>query len=231
MGWGRFRVELAAVCAVAALGLPACSGGDKGGGSVPTGDALSSLQDENGGVNSGYGVVARVGVISYDGADAFRVKKDVILEDVQSLRRDEGIELAEARVVFLRWRGRGMHGPDGETSPYPFGGGCTDRWPPRRFRGLYPVRGLKLTAGDGFQVAYFSRARHAGDWNLSGAVITYREGGRLLQQRTDNFRLEMYARDTEEEVAAVAAVMGGGRCHPATLQWFFGDEPSASDQS
>jgi hypothetical protein len=209
------------VTALLALVLSACTGEGAAGpagaeGDVPTGDALTSTLVEKG-IRHANTVSARTDVVFVDEVDEFEVLEDLVVEEVRPLRMDEGVELLEARVAFLRWRGKGLQGPDGADGGYP-GAFCTDTWPPKGFRGLYPVEELELRDGDWIVPVYFTRARHAGDWSLEGLVITYRQGNRRYQQVTETFALNIFARDTDEEVATLKR----GRCRPSLPRGWLG---------
>lgn len=211
-------MNLAVLSVLLALVVAACTdqGSARPGGDLPTGDALTSLIAEKG-IHHESTVSARTGVVFVDDVDGLEVLEDIVVEEMRPLRMAAGVELLDARVTFLRWRGKGLQGPDGAPGGY-VGGFCTDTWPPKGFRGLYSVKELELRAGDGIVPVYFTRARHAGDWSLEGLVVTYRQGNRRYQQVTETFALNILARDTDEEVAALHK----GRCNPSRLSGWLG---------
>lgn len=208
------RWRRATAFAVASLAATACSGAASSD-ALPTGHAFYSTIAKNG-VSHEYTVSATTDVVAIDAVDELGVKKDnkkdIVLEDIRPLRIDPGLELLDVRVAFRVWHHHGLQGPDGEKSDWP-GNVCTDTWPPKALIGLYPVKGLRGSAGDGMIPTYFTRARRAGDWSISGLRVVYRQGGRRFQQVTRTFSETIYARNTEDEVRDATKVYGG-KCNP-----------------
>jgi len=153
-------------------------------------------------------VSAATGVVFWDDVDELEVKEAIVIEEIQPLRIDEGLELLEAPVSFLRSNQRAMQGPDGTESGFR-GNICTDRWPPRVRMGVYDSRNLALNAGDFIVPAFVTRARRVGDWSATGLRIIYRQGGRRFQQITGTFDLMVSIRSSDAELSGLE-----GRCNP-----------------
>lgn len=137
-------------------------------------------------------------------AEYFEVEADVVVEEAQPLRIDEGLTLVASVVSFME---RNDQGWPGHT-----GWGCTDRWPPEQPLGpaggpsgdarrrtwggrLYPVEGLRLQAGDVVAVSFVTKAPRAGEWRAEGLRLRYRGGGRTFEQTFHPFAQVVEAGD------------------------------------
>lgn len=200
--------------ALALLLLPGCSQDrqdrqDRDEGPVARGAVLRSpIVDE--GVKNTYRMSIRTGVVAITTLDRFTSQRDVVVESVTPLRSVDSLEILTVRLSFVYKKG--VHG----TRGYP-GTFCTERWPPVAFVDLHEAP-LPVKADDQIAVTVFVRPRGAGDHELTGVRIRYREDGVLKEQTTESTTLTVVARESE-------SALPPGHCQPNVPHHELGEVP------